>query len=63
MGFTPKGISLNSFLLESNLMEKVRKNTMLVYLNPLYSGGPFHCYMLDESICHCRCIGSMLLLF
>ena len=21
-------------------------------LNPLYTGGLFHCYMLDESICH-----------
>ena len=23
-------------------------------LNPLYFGGLFHCYMLDESICHFR---------
>ena len=23
-----------------------------VVLNPLYTGGLFHCYMLDESICH-----------
>ena len=35
---------------------------MLVYLNPFYSGGPFHCYTLDESICHRRCIGSILFL-
>ena len=23
-------------------------------LNPLYTGGLYHCYMLDESICHFR---------
>ena len=26
--------------------------------NPLYTGKLFHCYMLDESICHLRGIGS-----
>ena len=31
-------------------------------LNPLYTGGLFHCYMLDKSICHFRGAGSMLLL-
>ena len=25
-------------------------------LNPLYTGRLFHCYMLDESICHFRCL-------
>ena len=28
--------------------------------NPLYTGGLFHCYMLDESICHIRDVGSIL---
>ena len=28
--------------------------------NPLYNGGLFHCYMLDESICHFRGDGSIL---
>ena len=27
---------------------------------PLYTGGHFHCYMLDESICHFRGVGSVL---
>ena len=31
--------------------------------NPLYSSGLFHCYMLDESICHFRGVGSVLSLF
>ena len=31
-------------------------------INPLYTGGLFHCYMLDESICHFRGVGSVLLL-
>ena len=25
--------------------------------NPLYTGGHFHCYMLDKSICHFRGVG------
>ena len=29
-------------------------------LNPFYTGGLFHCYMLDESICHFRVVGSIL---
>ena len=28
--------------------------------NPLYTGGLFHCYMLNESICHFRDVGSVL---
>ena len=30
-------------------MELVKVGTSF---NPLYTGGLFHCYMLDESICH-----------
>ena len=26
----------------------------------LYTGGLFHCHMLDESICHFRGVGSIL---
>ena len=29
-------------------------------LNPLSTGRLFHCYMLDESICHFRGVGSIL---
>ena len=34
------------------------------FLNPLYTGGLFHCYtcMLDESICHFRGVRSVLFL-
>ena len=32
-------------------------------LNPWYSGELFYCYMLDESICHFRDIGSILLFY
>ena len=28
--------------------------------NPLYTGRLFHCYMLDQSICHFRYVGSIL---
>ena len=28
--------------------------------NTLYTGGLFHCYMLDKSICHLRVVGSIL---
>ena len=31
-------------------------------LNPFYSGSLFRCYMLDESVCHFRGVGSILLL-
>ena len=29
-------------------------------ISPLYTGGFFHCFMLDESICHFRSIRSIL---
>ena len=28
--------------------------------DPLYTGGLFHCHMLDESICHFRGVGTIL---
>ena len=31
-------------------------------LNPLYTGELFHCYMLDELICHFRGVRSIVLL-
>ena len=31
-------------------------------VKPLYTVGLFHCYMLDESICHFRGVRSILLL-
>ena len=33
-------------------------NGIYLYFNPLYTGGLFHCYTLDESICHFRGVGS-----
>ena len=32
-------------------------------VNPLHTGGLFHCYMLDESICHFRGVGSIFVAF
>ena len=29
-------------------------------INPLYTGGLFHCCMLDKSICHFRGVSSIL---
>ena len=40
-----------------------RQNNMspvLLTRNPLYNGALFHCYMLDEFICHIRSVGSTL---
>ena len=31
-------------------------------IHPLYTSRLFHCYMLDESSCHFRGVGSILLL-
>ena len=31
-----------------------------IYVNPLYTDGLFHYYMLDESICHLRGVKSIL---
>ena len=33
-----------------------------ISLNPLFAGELFHCYMLEESTCHFRDVGSILLL-
>ena len=35
----------------------IDKNRCFIYL---YTGGLFNCYMLDESICHFRGVGSIL---
>ena len=37
--------------------------SVLINFNPLYTGGLFHCYMLNESTCHFRGVRSNLLLF
>ena len=29
-------------------------------LNPFYTGRLFHCYLLDESTCHFRDVGSIM---
>ena len=31
-----------------------------ILINPSYTGGLFHCYMLDNSICHFRGVRSIL---
>ena len=35
---------------------------VLLSLTLLYTGGLFHCYMLDKSICHFKGVQSILLL-
>ena len=35
-------------------------DSVSIYLNPLYTGGRFHFYIWDESICHFRGVGSVL---
>ena len=36
------------------LLSEIYMKVSKTYTNPLYTGGLFHCYMLDESICHFR---------
>ena len=36
---------------------------MNMQINPLYTGGLFHCYKLDKSICHFRGVGSIFVAF
>ena len=36
-----------------------RSGVLLPNFNPVYTGGLFHCYMLDESICHFRAVRSI----
>ena len=60
------------FVVASSSMEENRQLPKLfpfikhrdvpIHFNPLYTGGLFHCYMLEESICHFRAVGSILLL-
>ena len=48
---------------QGNINEKDRvasQCTFTIYLNPQYTDGLFHCYMLDETICHLRVVGSIL---
>ena len=35
----------------------------LAQINPLFTGRCFHCYMLDESICHLRGVKLTLSLY
>ena len=54
-------------------MEKAGKNgknsrvssleSTAVHIDPLFSGGFFQCYMLDESIFHSRMSGLLSLIF
>ena len=34
--------------------------TFFKHFNLLYTGGLFHCYMLEESVCQFRGVGSIL---
>ena len=39
---------------------QLKESCASVGFNPLYTGRLFHCYMLDESICHFRGVRSIL---
>ena len=54
----------NSFLLNlvPIVQEGKNRNDGVEHLNPYYVGGLFRCYVLDESICHFKDAGSILLL-
>ena len=51
-----------SNLLPLDNIALLKMGLLLSTLNPLYTGGLFHCYMVDESICHFRGVRSLLLL-
>ena len=51
------------YSLENPLGHQIMSShSITVSINPLYTGGLFHCYMLDKFICHFRGIGSILTL-
>ena len=33
----------------------------IIFINPLNTSGLFHCYMMDDSVCHFRGVGSIML--
>ena len=41
-------------LLKWGLILKEKVASKILFFNPLFTGGLFHCYMLDKSICHFR---------
>ena len=47
------------FVLRYSDIESESTSTLI---SPLYTDGLFHCYMLDESICHFRGVGTVVLL-
>ena len=40
--------------------QQQQQHEPVIIVNPLYTGGLFHFYMLDKSICHFRGVGSIL---
>ena len=64
--FEAQGLAVQNLvhLLKSLAKELLRLpvhiNYAMQYFNPLYTGGLFYWYMLDESICHFRGDGSIL---
>ena len=48
---------------EAQCSAKFLQKVYFKMFSPLYSGGLFYFYMLDESICHFRGVKSVLLLF
>ena len=54
-------------ILKTNKIDEIWKKTFSILIDHLFitcepdtPGGPIQCYMLDESICHFRGVGSVL---
>ena len=47
---------------DANFTEKLWQLMESMFFNPLHDGGLFRCDLLDESICHFRGVGCILLL-
>ena len=42
---------------QTDPLKPILPGALVILINPLYTGGLFHCYMLDESICHLKLSG------
>ena len=52
----PSQVKAEAYITPSKACKQVRWQSF----NPLYTGGLFHCYILDKFICHFRGVESVL---
>ena len=43
-----------------NLIYIHSRHISQIFINPMYSGGLCHCYIMGKSICHFRGVGSVI---